>query len=196
MATANSPGASSNNNADSDVEDINPNLIFQLIIAIDFLYLLLSTVPLPSASSASLVTPLQALLWAPSSATLMGRFIGIFTSCFGSLRSSKFNLFLEDALHRSLPGSGLIKRKGVKGSFGEAGSCANVSVWSTRLVVCFLKRLRGKDDVINAGVAGCCTSLALSFPAYLFSLVVEVVLQFHSKQYCMPMMQVTFVLNT
>ncbi|XP_039022304.1 chloroplastic import inner membrane translocase subunit TIM22-2-like [Hibiscus syriacus] len=32
------------------------------------------------------------------------------------------------------------------------------------LVVCFLKRLRGKDDVINAGVAGCCTGLALSFP--------------------------------
>ncbi|CAN1242394.1 Chloroplastic import inner membrane translocase subunit TIM22-2 [Linum perenne] len=33
------------------------------------------------------------------------------------------------------------------------------------LVVCFLRRLRGKDDVINAGVAGCCTGLALSFPA-------------------------------
>ncbi|KAK7829095.1 chloroplastic import inner membrane translocase subunit tim22-2 [Quercus suber] len=32
------------------------------------------------------------------------------------------------------------------------------------LVVCILKRLRGKDDVINAGVAGCCTGLALSFP--------------------------------
>ncbi|MBA0771016.1 hypothetical protein Gotri_019549 [Gossypium trilobum] len=25
------------------------------------------------------------------------------------------------------------------------------------LVVCFLKRPRGKDDVINAGIAGCCT---------------------------------------
>ncbi|KAL4185321.1 hypothetical protein AMTRI_Chr10g5280 [Amborella trichopoda] len=32
------------------------------------------------------------------------------------------------------------------------------------LVVCCLKRLRGKDDVINAGVAGCMTGLALSFP--------------------------------
>ena len=65
------------------------------------------------------------------------------------------------------------------------------------LVVCFLKRLRGKDDgmalfssgaffsvsllvligvfviVINAGVAGCCTGLALSFPGdhYLLDLL-------------------------
>ncbi|KAF3548778.1 hypothetical protein DY000_02001306 [Brassica cretica] len=32
------------------------------------------------------------------------------------------------------------------------------------LVVCLLKKLRGKDDAINVGVAGCCTGLALSFP--------------------------------
>ncbi|TKY46963.1 Mitochondrial import inner membrane translocase subunit TIM22-3 [Spatholobus suberectus] len=32
------------------------------------------------------------------------------------------------------------------------------------LVVCILARLRGKDDAINAGVAGCCAGLATSFP--------------------------------
>ncbi|KAG6790218.1 hypothetical protein POTOM_006366 [Populus tomentosa] len=145
MATANSPNTS--NNSDSDVEDPNPN-------------------PSSNNNNASIIpsaessTPSVCLIrFAGDSAA--GAFMG---SIFGYGPLSLYiyiYVYIIDSYS-----SGLIKKQGFKGSFGEAGSCAKTfAVLSGvhSLVVCFLKRLRGKDDVINAGVAGCCTGLALSF---------------------------------
>ncbi|WVZ02931.1 hypothetical protein V8G54_023737, partial [Vigna mungo] len=60
--------------------------------------------------------------------------------------------------------AGLFKKKGFKGSFVEAGHLQLVLSGVHSLVMCILKRLRGKDD----GVAGCCTGLALIAPQALF----------------------------
>eukprot|EP00246_Nothoceros_aenigmaticus_P001353 TRINITY_DN11875_c0_g1_i1.p1 TRINITY_DN11875_c0_g1~~TRINITY_DN11875_c0_g1_i1.p1 ORF type:complete len:210 (-),score=13.86 TRINITY_DN11875_c0_g1_i1:162-791(-) len=83
-------------------------------------------------------------------------FKGVGDALAGSVMGSVFGL-----------GTGIYKKAGFKGAFLEAGNSARTFALLSgvhSLVSCSLKRIRGKEDAINAGIAGCATGLALSTP--------------------------------
>lgn len=83
-------------------------------------------------------------------------FKGVGDALAGSVMGSVFGL-----------GTGIYKKAGFKGALLEAGNSARTfAVLSGvhSLVTCSLKRIRGKEDAINAGIAGCATGLVLSTP--------------------------------
>ncbi|BBN14037.1 mitochondrial import inner membrane translocase subunit TIM22 [Marchantia polymorpha subsp. ruderalis] len=64
-------------------------------------------------------------------------------------------------------GSGLFKKQGFKVALQEGGSSAKTFALLSgvhSVVSCYLRRIRGVEDALNAGIAGCATGLALSTP--------------------------------
>ncbi|CAM6105297.1 unnamed protein product [Calypogeia fissa] len=91
-----------------------------------------------------------------SNGPLICAFKGLGDAFAGALMGSVFGF-----------GSGLFKRQGFKVALREGGSSAKTFALLSGvhgIVACYLKRIRGVEDALNAGIAGCATGLALSTP--------------------------------
>lgn len=103
-----------------------------------------------------MVTGESSLASGASDGPLICTFKGVGDAFAGAVMGSVFGF-----------GSGLFKRQGFQVALREGGSSAKTFALLSGvhgIVACYLKKIRGVEDALNAGIAGCATGLALSIP--------------------------------